>query len=85
MGSIDEVISSIQANKEASDPLAAQIEASKAQNDEVFNIVHSMGAEALANAVATVKETLEQASAQNAALSNQLEQAANAAVTAKHT
>lgn len=37
MASIDEVISSIQANKEAADQLATQIEASKAQNNEASN------------------------------------------------
>jgi hypothetical protein len=83
MASIDEVITSISANHNAVTELQGQVEASKAQIEEVLGQVQSLGIEAAANTLNIGKEQLEECSAMAAALASKLEEARNTAETAK--
>jgi maltodextrin utilization protein YvdJ len=83
MASLDELIASITANKDATDELSAQIEGTKQHAEELLGQVTALGAEGVANAVMNVKERLEQCASQNHATALQLEEAVNAAVAAK--
>ncbi|GAA2300914.1 hypothetical protein GCM10009853_066650 [Glycomyces scopariae] len=85
MASIDEVLTSISANVDAVNELQGQIEASKAQVDEVLGQLQSLGIEAAANALNLGKEQLEETSAMAAALTAKLEEARNSAELAKHS
>ncbi|GAA1672560.1 hypothetical protein GCM10009830_18440 [Glycomyces endophyticus] len=83
MSSLDDLIASITANKDATDELTARIEGSKQQAEELLGQVTALGAEGVANAVMGVKDRLEQSASQNRATSLQLDEAATAAAAAK--
>lgn len=84
MTSIDELVTALDANKQAAEELTASIEASKQAAEELVSAATGLGAGGVIVALQSAKEQIEQAAAQNAATSDQLEQARNAAEAAKH-
>ncbi|MCH7229653.1 hypothetical protein L0U85_02070 [Glycomyces sp. L485] len=84
MASIDEVISSIDANTQAVSEIGAQIESSKQQAEEVLTALQQLGIEAAGHALSAAKDQLEECLTQNAALAQKLEQARGAAEASKH-
>ncbi len=85
MASIDEALTSISANVDAVNEFQGQVEASKAQVDELLGQLQSLGIEAAANALNVGKEQLEECSAMAAALLSKLEEARNSVEAAKHS
>ncbi|GAA2276761.1 hypothetical protein GCM10009853_033620 [Glycomyces scopariae] len=83
MASLDDLIASITANKDATDDLTARIEDTRQRAEDLLGAVTALGAEGVANAVMSVKDRLEQSASQNRATALQLEEAVNAAVAAK--
>jgi hypothetical protein len=83
MASIDEVMSSINANMEAVNEVQAQIEGSKAMAEETLGQLHALNVEGAAAAVGACKDQLEECSALTAALHNKLNEAMSAAAAAK--
>jgi hypothetical protein len=84
VASIDELVTVLDANKQAADELTAQIEASKQLAEELVSAAQSLGAGGVVTALQSAKDQIEQAATQNAATADQLEQARAAAEAAKH-
>lgn len=84
MASIDELVTALDANKQAAEELTAQIEASKQMAEELVSSAQSLGAGGVVAALQSAKDQIEQAATQNAATADQIEQARSAAEAAKH-
>ncbi|MEU5154181.1 hypothetical protein [Glycomyces sp. NPDC021274] len=85
MASIDEALNLINANIEAVNELQGQVEATKAQTEELLGQVQALGIEAASNALNVGKEQLEEGSAMAAALRTKLEEARSAVEVAKQS
>ncbi|WP_026925641.1 hypothetical protein [Glycomyces arizonensis] len=83
MSLIDDAITSIDADKQATEEIAALIAGSKQQAEEVLGRLQALGVRAEGHALSAAKQTLEDCETQCAALARQLDEARAAAVAAK--
>lgn len=83
MASLDEVMSSINANVEAVTQAQGQIEATKAVTEETLGQLQALNVEGAAAALGATKDQLEECSALAAALVNKLGEAMASAAAAK--
>lgn len=83
MSLIDDVITSIEADKQAAEEIAALIESGLQQTEEVLGQLQALGVKLETHALSAVKQTLEECRTQCAALTQQFVEAGSAAVAAK--
>ncbi|HEU5128812.1 MAG TPA: hypothetical protein VFU12_12560 [Glycomyces sp.] len=83
MSLIDDVITSIDADKQAAEEVSVLIAASRRQAEEVLGRLQALGVKAEGHALSAAKQTLEECETQCAALTRQFEEARTAAVAAK--
>jgi predicted transcriptional regulator len=83
MSLIDDVIASIDADKQAAEEVSSHIAASKRQAEEVLGQLRELGVKVETHALSAAKQTLDECETQCAALTRQFEEARIAAVAAK--
>lgn len=83
MSLIDDVITSIDADKQAAEEVAALIAGSRRQAEEVLGRLQALGVKAEGHALSAAKQTLDECETQCAALARQFDEARSAAVAVK--